>query len=45
MRILLEQKLKDLLGHIFGRLPSITRCREGDNPFTQQFEYLVPFHG
>ncbi|MCZ2150128.1 MAG: hypothetical protein LC126_20415 [Bryobacterales bacterium] len=45
MGILLMQELKDLLGDILGLLPSITRCREGDNPFTQQLEYLVTFHG
>ncbi len=32
--VFLMEHEHDLLGDVFGDLPPITRCREGENPFT-----------
>ncbi len=38
------QKLQNLLRHIFGEIPPVTRCRERDNPFTQLCQNAFAVH-
>ncbi len=38
------QKLENLLRHIFGEILPVTRCRERDNPFTQQCQNAFAVH-
>ena len=44
VRVLVMEQHKDFLGQIFCDIPRYTRCREGDDPFTEMGKDGVAFH-